>query len=109
MNVRFLCPQALRRLRARNCGASRCLGQYIATDLLNESTGFAEAGDEMTPDVLETLENAGIKTIPVLDIDHLNVGAYLRNTLAIDKNNSREDALMDIYRVRPSPRLTTNG
>src|SRR5258705_7199583 len=35
----------------------------------------------------------------VLDIDHVNVGAYIRNTLTIDKNMTREDALFDIYRV----------
>ena len=37
--------------------------------------------------------------LPVLDIDHVNVGPYIRNTLKVDKNNSREDALFDIYRV----------
>ena len=35
----------------------------------------------------------------MLDIDHINVGPYIRNTLAVDKNSSREDALFDIYRV----------
>jgi DNA-directed RNA polymerase subunit beta len=46
----------------------------------------------------------------VLDIDHVNVGAYIRNTLAGDKNMTREDALFDIYRVmRPGepPTLDT--
>ena len=35
----------------------------------------------------------------MLDIDHVTVGPYIRNTLAIDKASSREDALFDIYRV----------
>jgi DNA-directed RNA polymerase subunit beta len=35
----------------------------------------------------------------VLDIDHIHTGAYIRNTLAVDKNLRREDALFDIYRV----------
>jgi DNA-directed RNA polymerase subunit beta len=34
-----------------------------------------------------------------LAIDHVNVGPYIRNTLAVDKNTSREEALIDIYRV----------
>src|ERR1700729_2435075 len=45
-----------------------------------------------------------------LDIDHVNVGAYIRNTLNDDKNMTREDALFDIYRVmRPGepPTLET--
>ena len=35
----------------------------------------------------------------MLDIDHVTVGAYMRNTLRVDKNSVREDALFDIYRV----------
>ncbi|MGD9649870.1 MAG: DNA-directed RNA polymerase subunit beta, partial [Dongiaceae bacterium] len=39
------------------------------------------------------------KEIKTLAIDHVNVGAYIRNTLAADKNFNRDDALLDIYRV----------
>jgi DNA-directed RNA polymerase subunit beta len=46
-----------------------------------------------------TLVEAGLDELPILDIDHVNVGAYIRNTLAVDKNETREDALFDIYRV----------
>jgi DNA-directed RNA polymerase subunit beta len=35
----------------------------------------------------------------VLDIDHVTVGAYMRNTVRVDKNATREEALFDIYRV----------
>ena len=52
----------------------------------------------------------GYKELPLLDIDHVNVGPYIRNTLAVDKNMTREDALFDIYRVmRPGepPTLDT--
>ncbi len=41
----------------------------------------------------------GFDELPLLDIDHITVGAYIRNTLAVDKNETREDALFDIYRV----------
>ena len=37
--------------------------------------------------------------ISVLFIDNVNYGPHLRNTLAADRNNSREEALVDIYRV----------
>ena len=46
----------------------------------------------------------------MLDIDHVNIGPYIRNTLAVDKNSAREGALFDIYRVmRPGepPTLET--
>ena len=34
-----------------------------------------------------------------LAIDHINVGPYIRNTLAADKNSTQDEALTDIYRV----------
>src|SRR6185437_14585884 len=58
----------------------------------------------------ELLAEAGISELPVLAIDHVSVGPYIRNTLALDKNATREDALIDIYRVmRPGepPTLET--
>ncbi|NRA31693.1 MAG: DNA-directed RNA polymerase subunit beta, partial [Parvularculaceae bacterium] len=88
------------------------IGRYFGRDLVNRETGelYAEAGDEVDEDALTRLEEAGITSFETLDIDHVNVGAYMRNTLAADKNNSREMALIDIYRVmRPGepPTLDT--
>ena len=75
---------------------------FVAEDLINLKTGevYVEAGDELdekTPD--QAAWTPGFDELPILDIDHVTVGAYLRNTLAVDKNESREDALFDIYRV----------
>ncbi len=87
------------------------VGRFVAKDIINEETGaiYVEAGDELTWETdkdgnvtggtLMDLMDAGITDIPVLDIDNINVGAYIRNTMAVDKNMSREGALMDIYRV----------
>ena len=76
-------------------------GNYLAEDLVNPSTGeiFLEAGDEIDEKTLGVILAAGFDEIPILDIDHINVGAYIRNTLAVDKNENRQDALFDIYRV----------
>jgi DNA-directed RNA polymerase subunit beta len=99
-------------LKALRMTDEELLGHYIAEDLVNTKTGeiYAEAGEEITEKTLKVLNEAGFKEIPILDIDHVNVGAYIRNTLAIDKNMTREDALFDIYRVmRPGepPTLDT--
>ena len=77
------------------------IGRFLATDAVNMSTGeiYAEAGDELDTASIQSLEDQGFTTIDVLDIDHVTVGAYMRNTLRIDKNSNREDALFDIYRV----------
>ncbi|RAZ88768.1 DNA-directed RNA polymerase subunit beta [Mesorhizobium hawassense] len=88
------------------------LGNYLAEDIVNYATGeiFLEAGDEIDDKTLKVLLGTGEEEIQILDIDHVNVGAYIRNTLNVDKNESRQDALFDIYRVmRPGepPTLET--
>lgn len=76
-------------------------GRYLARDAVNMATGeiYAEAGDELDVPTIQALADQGFSTIDVLDIDHVTVGAYMRNTLRVDKNAIREDALFDIYRV----------
>jgi DNA-directed RNA polymerase subunit beta len=99
-------------LKALRMADEELIGHYIAEDLVNPKTGeiYVEAGEEITEKTLETINEIGLKELPILDIDHINVGAYIRNTLAVDKNMTREDALFDIYRVmRPGepPTLDT--
>jgi DNA-directed RNA polymerase subunit beta len=110
-------PRSLRQLQEKKLGEQLVpdedlIGRYIAEDMVNEETGeiLAEAADELTAELLEQLIAMGVETINALSIDHVNVGPYIRNTLAIDKNSSREEALIDIYRVmRPGepPTLET--
>ena len=97
-SARQLAEKGVRFLRATN---EDLLGQYVGEDIVNMSTGeiYAEAGDEITDKVLKLFEEVGVVELPVLDIDHVNVGPYIRNTLAADKNSRREEALFDIYRV----------
>ena len=77
------------------------LGRYAAIDHINAKTGeiYLEAGDELTEENLERLAAAGRKQVEVLDIDHVNVGPYMRNTLMADKAEEYEGALSEIYRV----------
>ncbi|MBN8811153.1 MULTISPECIES: DNA-directed RNA polymerase subunit beta [Sphingomonas] len=87
-------------------------GRYSAFDLINESTGeiYIEAGDEVSAENLEKLDKAGIDRLELLDIDHISTGPWIRNTLAADKAEERQQALADIYRVmRPGepPTLET--
>jgi DNA-directed RNA polymerase subunit beta len=82
-------------------GPDALIGRFLARDAVNMETGeiYAEAGDELDAPTIQALEDQGFSTIDVLDIDHVTVGAYMRNTLRVDKNTNREDALFDIYRV----------
>lgn len=88
-------------LKALRLSDEELVGNYLAEDLVNPKTGeiHAEAGEEITDKSMKALNEHGYKELPLLDIDHVNVGAYIRNTLSADKNMTREDALFDIYRV----------
>ena len=96
--ARQLAEKGLKALRVTD---EELVGHYIGEDLVNPKTGeiYVEAGEEITEKNLKVLNEAGYKELPLLDIDHVNVGAYIRNTLQVDKNMTREDALFDIYRV----------
>jgi DNA-directed RNA polymerase subunit beta len=108
-SARQLAEKGLKALRMTD---QELVGHYIGEDLVNPKTGeiYVEAGEEITEKNLKLLNEAGYKELPLLDIDHVNIGAYIRNTLAVDKNMTREDSLFDIYRVmRPGepPTLDT--
>ena len=77
------------------------LGRFASVDIIDESTGlvYVEAGDEIDEELLEQLLQGGIKELPTIDVDHVTVGGYIRNTLASDKVTDRDRALVEIYRV----------
>ena len=76
-------------------------GRYFSADIINEKTGevYFESGDEITLETPQKLKKLGIKTFYLSEIDGVNIGSYLRNTLVVDKNNNSDEACMDIYRV----------
>ena len=84
-------------------------GKFLAKNIIDAKTGeiLAEAGDEINAELMAKLNENKIKEVEVLYIDNLNVGAYIRNTLAADKARNRQEALADIYRVmRPGEPAT---
>ncbi|MGL4242026.1 MAG: DNA-directed RNA polymerase subunit beta, partial [Beijerinckiaceae bacterium] len=114
---RKMAPRPLKLLQEKGLKAFRVtdedlIGAYVAEDIVNAKTGeiYAEAGEEITEKLLKVFDDAGLGEIPCLDVDHINIGPYIRNTLAADKNSSREEALFDIYRVmRPGEPPTLDG
>ena len=101
-----LTPRNLRKLEEAGLSFivaedSDVIGRFIANDIVDMSSGvvLAEAGDEITEEMLNLLASNDINRFDVLGIDNVNSGPHLRNTLASDRNNSRAEALVDIYRV----------
>ncbi len=76
-------------------------GAFVAHDIIDEKTGeiIFDAGEELDKKSFKTIDKIVLDKIDILSIDGINAGPYIRNTLAVDKCSSREEALMDIYRV----------
>ena len=80
------------------------VGKATAADVLDPKTQevLIAINKEITADDLELLVQKKVKEFDILFIDNLNVSPSLRNTLLIDKVNTKEEALIEIYRkLRP--------
>ncbi|MCB0356775.1 MAG: DNA-directed RNA polymerase subunit beta, partial [Bdellovibrionales bacterium] len=80
------------------------VGKVVAKPLVDETTGeiIADTNTEMTLDVFDQLKNAGITEFDLIFFDGLTAGPMLRNTLLIDKVQTKEESLLDVYkRMRP--------
>jgi len=76
-------------------------GRFAARDMIDEKTGriWIEAGEEVSPENLEVLDAAGVDRLELLDIDDVNTGPWIRNTLNVDKAENRDMGLEAIYKV----------
>ena len=75
--------------------------KFLARDIVNYDTGeiYGESGDLITDELLAELREQKVKSFEILDVDNGGRGPWLRNTLKADKNDTRFEALSDIYRV----------
>ena len=96
--ARLLAEEGLSNLRVSD---EELIGRFLADELVSTDTGeiFAEAGDEITEELLSELLDLGYTDIKVLDIDPVNKGPFIRNTLVADKSTDQLSALEEIYRV----------
>ena len=101
-----LTPRLLKQLEEKNIkeleiSNEELIGKFISDDIVNTETGeiFAEAGEEITEELISLFELEKIKSIPVLVIDNINSSPFLRNTLALDKSIDKETALFEIYKI----------
>jgi len=80
------------------------VGKIASTDVFDDSTGevVVECNEELSTAKLEELRERGINEFKILFIDNLYVGSYLRDTLLLDRINSKDEAVIEIYRrLRP--------
>ncbi|MCX5856531.1 MAG: DNA-directed RNA polymerase subunit beta [Deltaproteobacteria bacterium] len=81
------------------------LGKVVASDVLNTQTGevLLRCNDELTFEGLEKVRELGISQINFIHIDEDRANASIRDTLLTDKLETKEEAIIEIYRrLRPS-------
>ncbi|MDC1174383.1 DNA-directed RNA polymerase subunit beta [Bacteriovoracaceae bacterium] len=80
------------------------VGKVVAEDIFDENTGevLCLANEALSESKIQELTAAGITKVKCLYIDMINFGDQIRNTLLLDKTDSKDDALLKIFeRLRP--------
>ncbi len=76
------------------------IGKYISNEIKDEKGDIVTgAGFDITEEQLEKIKSLGVKSLDIVNIDPINKGPYLLETLKIDKNSNKTEALNDIYKV----------
>ena len=77
------------------------LGKYIKNNISNPINNeiFLKSGSAIDQENLNNISKYNISTLEIADVDPITKGSYLIDTLNIDKNDSKMEAINDIYRV----------
>ncbi len=84
------------------------IGKIAAQDIVDPATGeiLIPKNTRLSEDDLAVLRENGITEVQTLFIDGIRVSSSIRDTLLLDKVETREDAVLEIYRrLRPSSPL----
>jgi len=76
-------------------------GKYVKNNLINPNNNeiILKAGGCIEQDSLDEIAKQNIKELTIADINPINKGSYIVDTLNLDKNNNKEEAISDIYKV----------
>ena len=76
------------------------VGKYVAKEIKNKNNEIlVGSGFDITEEQLQKIISNGEKILNLVNIDPINKGPYVLETLKIDKNKNKTDALNDIYKV----------
>jgi len=100
--LNFIIAQKLKEkgLKSILTSSDQIIGKYIANDI-KDKTGeiLINAGFDITEEQMEKIISQNEKSLELVNIDPINKGPYLLETLKIDKNVNKTEALNDIYKV----------
>ncbi len=77
---------------------SSLYGKYLHKEISIGEETFS-IGTELNETILSKIIEANISTLNIAITNSINKGPYLLNTLLNDKNNSKNDAIADIYKI----------
>ena len=100
--LNFIIAQKLKEKNLLNISVSNIeiIGKYTASDISGKNGEIiVQSGFDLTEEILEKIQFEHIHNLKLVNIDPVNKGPYLLETLKVDKNNSKNDALNDIYKV----------
>ena len=76
------------------------VGKYLGKDIKDKNNEILiGAGFDITEEQLEKIISQGEKELNIVNIDPINKGPYILESLKIDKNTNKTEALNDIYKV----------
>ena len=77
------------------------MGKYLGKDIKDKNNVdlIVGAGFDITEEQLGKVIDQGVKELNIVNIDPINKGPYILESLKIDKNTNKVDALNDIYKV----------
>jgi len=81
------------------------VGKVLASDVVDPETGevFLKCNDELNEEGVELLRERSITEVRFIQLDEEGLNFYIRSTLLMDKIETEEEAIVDIYRrLRPS-------
>jgi len=106
---RMYTQRALRQIKSSGLevlplGEQELLGKVLAFGIEDPRSGelIAKANERIDEDLLKTIQEAAVSEFAILFIDGVSSSDSIRKTLLLDKVESREEALVEIYRrLRP--------
>ena len=77
------------------------IGKYVKNDLQDESKNeiFLNSASAIDDENFAKILEFNITKLEIADVDPIIKGSYIIDTLNLDKNNSKDEAISDIYKV----------
>ena len=77
------------------------LGKFLHEDIKinEEDDGIFKIGTELNDTIIQKILDAQINKIKISITNSINKGSYLLNTLSNDKNNNKDEAITEIYKM----------